>query len=45
MKIRADFEDTAVFVNVSVADVRVEHEVKLTDCTKWLNRTGVPRAR
>jgi hypothetical protein len=25
------------FVNVSVADVRVEHEVKLTDFTKWLD--------
>jgi hypothetical protein len=25
-------------VNVSVADVRVEHEVKLMDFTKWLNR-------
>jgi hypothetical protein len=27
-------------VNVAVADVRVEHEVKLGDFTKWLNRTG-----
>jgi hypothetical protein len=27
-------------VKVSVADVRVEHEVKLTDFTKWLARTG-----
>jgi hypothetical protein len=27
-------------VKVSVADVCVEHEVKLEDFTKWLNRTG-----
>src|SRR5882724_3348200 len=27
-------------VNVSVADVRVEHEVKLGEFTKWLDRTG-----
>lgn len=27
-------------VKVSVADVRVEHEVKLMDFTKWLERTG-----
>jgi hypothetical protein len=27
-------------VRVSVADVRVEHEVKLMDFTKWLDRTG-----
>ena len=27
-------------VKVSVADVRVEHEVKLADFTKWLDRTG-----
>src|SRR5439155_3134049 len=27
-------------VKVSVADVRVEHEVKLGDFTKWLDRTG-----
>jgi hypothetical protein len=27
-------------VNVSVADVRVEHEVKFVDFTKWLDRTG-----
>jgi hypothetical protein len=26
-------------VNVSVADVRVEHEVKPMDFTKWLERT------
>jgi hypothetical protein len=27
-------------VKVSVADVRVEHEVRLMDFTKWLDRTG-----
>jgi hypothetical protein len=27
-------------VRVSVADVRVEHEVKLMDFTKWVDRTG-----
>jgi hypothetical protein len=27
-------------VKVSVAEVRVEHEVKLTDFTKWVDRTG-----
>lgn len=27
-------------VKVSVADVRVEHEVKLMDFTRWLDRTG-----
>ena len=27
-------------VKVSVANVRVEHEVKVTDFTKWLDRTG-----
>jgi hypothetical protein len=27
-------------VTVSVADIRVEHEVKLMDFTKWLDRTG-----
>jgi hypothetical protein len=27
-------------VKVSVADVRVEHEVKLMDFTKWLDRMG-----
>lgn len=31
-------------VRVSVADVRVEHEVKLADFTKWVERTnGSPR--
>jgi hypothetical protein len=25
---------------VSVADVRVEHEVRLLDFTKWLDKTG-----
>jgi hypothetical protein len=29
-------------VKVSVADVRVEHEVKLMDFTKWLERPGGP---
>ena len=27
-------------VRVSVADIRVEHEVKLMDFTKWLERAG-----
>jgi hypothetical protein len=27
-------------VKVSVADVRVEHEVKLVNFTRWLDRTG-----
>jgi hypothetical protein len=27
-------------VKVSVSDLRVEHEVKLMDFTKWLDRTG-----
>jgi hypothetical protein len=27
-------------VKVAVADVRVEHEVKLVDFTKWVDRTG-----
>ena len=27
-------------VKVSVADVRVEHEVKLGDFTKWLEKAG-----
>jgi len=27
-------------VKVSVTDVRVEHQVKLGDFTKWLDRTG-----
>lgn len=27
-------------VKVSVADVRVEHQVKLADFTQWLERTG-----
>jgi hypothetical protein len=27
-------------VKVSVADVRVEHEVRLMDFTKWLDKTG-----
>jgi hypothetical protein len=28
------------FVKVSVADVRVEHQVKLKDFAKWVERTG-----
>jgi len=33
-------------VKVSVADVRVEHEVKLGDFTKWLEKDGgSPRER
>ncbi len=27
-------------IKVSVGDVRVEHEVKLMDFTRWLDRTG-----
>jgi hypothetical protein len=27
-------------VRASVADIRVEHEVRLMDFTKWLDRTG-----
>ena len=27
-------------VKISVADVRVEHEVKLMDFTKWIERSG-----
>jgi hypothetical protein len=27
-------------VKVAVADVRIEHDVKLMDFTKWLERTG-----
>jgi hypothetical protein len=27
-------------VKVSVADVRVEHEVRLVDFTRWVDRTG-----
>src|ERR1700739_335303 len=30
----------ALTVRVSVSDVRVEHEVKLGDFTKWLERSG-----
>src|SRR5215831_1797947 len=32
-------------VKVSVADVRVEHEVKLADFTKWLERTNAASPR
>jgi hypothetical protein len=27
-------------VKVSVADVRIEHQVKIADFTKWLDRPG-----
>ena len=27
-------------VKVSVADIRIEHDVKLSDFTKWLDRSG-----
>jgi hypothetical protein len=27
-------------VEVSVADIRVEHDIKLMDFTKWLERPG-----
>jgi hypothetical protein len=29
-----------IVVQVSVADVRVEHEAKVADFTKWLEKTG-----
>ena len=29
-----------VNVKVSIADIRVEHEVKLSDFTKWLDKPG-----
>jgi len=32
-------------VKVSVADVRVEHQVKLTDFTKWLEKPGTKSPR
>ena len=32
-------------VKVSVADVRVEHQVRLTDFTKWLERTNASSPR
>ena len=32
-------------VKVSVADVRVEHQVKLADFTKWLERPGAKSPR
>jgi len=33
-------------VKVSVADVRVEHQVKIADFMKWLERPGrTPRAK
>ena len=33
-------EQSIGLVKVSVADVRVEHEVKLGDFTKWVERKG-----
>ena len=33
-------EERFGFVKVSVADVRVEHQVKIADFTKWLERPG-----
>ena len=42
----AGFAQGMNVVKVSVADVRVEHEVKLGDFTKWLERDGgSPRER
>jgi hypothetical protein len=32
-------------IKVSVADVRVEHQVKLADFTKWLERTNAASPR
>ena len=32
-------------VKVSVADVRVEHQVRLTDFTKWLEKAGAKSPR
>jgi len=36
----AGVEQSIGLVKVSVADVRVEHEVKLGDFTKWVERKG-----
>src|SRR5260221_13671242 len=36
----AGIEEGVNVVKVSVADVRVEHEVKLLDFTKWVDRAG-----
>ena len=33
-------EERFGFVKVSVADVRVEHQVKIADFMKWLERPG-----
>jgi hypothetical protein len=35
-------EERFGFVKVSVADVRVEHQVKIADFMKWLERRSVP---
>ena len=37
----AGIADGANVVKVSVADVRVEHEVRIMDFTKWLERSAV----
>jgi hypothetical protein len=36
----ASIASGANVVKVSVAEIRVEHEVRLMDFTKWLERTG-----
>ena len=36
----ADFGERIGVVKVSVAEIRVEHEVKLKDFTSWLERPG-----
>ena len=36
----AGVEQSIGLVKVSVTDVRVEHEVKLGDFTKWVEKTG-----
>ena len=36
-------EERFGLVKVSVADVRVEHQVKIADFTKWLERPGRTR--
>jgi hypothetical protein len=40
----AGFQQQGI-VKVSVADVRVEHHVKMTDFTKWLERTNASSPR
>ena len=41
----AGFAQGLSVVRVSVADVRVEHDVKLMDFTKWLERRAVRHRR